>query len=87
MSALQVALPKHLKSFVDDRAAEAGCTSSAFVKQVLENYQRNEELKQLKEMLMTGIRQLDRGEGREMTQADWDRLHARIAKKAKGRKK
>jgi len=87
MSALQIALPKQLKSFVDDRAAEAGCSSSAFVTQVLQDYQKAEELKQLKEMLMVGIRQLQRGEGRPMTKADWNRLHARIAKRGKGRKK
>lgn len=87
MSALQIALPKKLKSFVDDRAAAAGCSSSAFVKQVLEDYQRSEELKRLEQMLLVGIRQLERGEGREMTAADWDRLHARIGKKAKGRKR
>ncbi len=81
MSALQIKLKEPVKSFVETRAAEAGCSPDDFVRRVLEDLEVAMEKRKLNKMLIEGYDQLRQGRGRVMTDADWEVLEKRIGKK------
>jgi len=87
MSALQITLSGPTKSFVEARAAEAGCSPDDLVETILNGFEKMAQKRKLNEMLMAGYRQLRKGLGRVMTDADWQRLEANIDRKFKRAKK
>lgn len=87
MSALRIKLSEPTKSFVEARAAEAGCSPEDFVQVVLQDVEKSWQKRKLNAMLMAGYQQLKQGLGRVMTDEDWRRLEKRIDRKAiKGKK-
>jgi hypothetical protein len=75
-----------LKGFVESRAAAEGFSSAGeYVQSLLQNLRLSWENEQLERQLLIGIDQLDRGEGRTMSDSDWGRLHARIVERENGR--
>lgn len=73
--AITLTLPKPLEEFVAAQAAARGHTDSgAYIEELVRDAQRRSDLDA---KLLAGIESLDRGEGRELTEADWQRMLAR----------
>lgn len=87
MSVLRIKLSEPTKSFVEARAAEAGCSPEDFVQVVLQDVEKSWQKRKFNSMLMAGYQQLKQGLGRVMTDDDWRRLEKRIDRKAKKVKK
>jgi Arc/MetJ-type ribon-helix-helix transcriptional regulator len=79
MTTINVPLPDKLEEFVAARAALDGfCSASDYVLELIRRAQQSSERSKLEARLLTGVQSLDRGEGRPMTPADWNRLRADI---------
>jgi hypothetical protein len=82
MSKLRITLTDGAKHFVEDQAARSECTPDQFVQFLLEDCEKSMQRRKLNDMLLAGYRQLRRGLGRAMTDADWERLERRIDRRA-----
>ena len=91
---LNVSLPEMLKKFVEAEVARRGFgSSSEYVRELIREAVRTRQDEILEEKLLEGMK----GEAREMTDADWRRLHdnaerrhterAKRAKQAEAEKK
>ena len=79
MTTINISLPDNLESFVTTQAAAGGHASvQGFILALLEQARRDEEHGLLEAKLLEGVAELDRGEGRPMTSADWDRLRGQL---------
>jgi hypothetical protein len=74
---LQLNLPPDLEQFVATQARTSGHPNmDAFVVDVLRRLQVAKTKADLEAQLLIGVDQLDRGDGRPMSQADWTSLRA-----------
>jgi Arc/MetJ-type ribon-helix-helix transcriptional regulator len=73
--AITLALPQPLEDFVTRQAAASGYADArAYVEDLIRDAQRRSHLEA---RLLAGVEALDRGEGRELAELDWQRLLAR----------
>jgi len=76
---MTVPLPEALADFVAVQAAAGGYGSASdYSLALLRDAQQANAREALEVKLLAGIQSLDRGEGREMTVADWERMRARV---------
>ena len=77
---ITIQLPTELERFISDRAAAAGhATAADYIVALLQSEATEaEERRALETCLVEGLDELDRGEGRAMTAADWERMRADI---------
>src|ERR1022692_2337801 len=74
---IQLDLPPDLEQFVARQARTEGHPNmDAFVLDVLRRLQVAKTKADLESQLLIGVDQLDRGEGRPMSQADWAKMRA-----------
>jgi len=78
MTTVAVELPDKLAQFVAARMAAQGYASPGEVIVALLEQLHQEEHQELENKLLKGLSSLDRGDGRPMTNQDWDRLRAEI---------
>jgi hypothetical protein len=79
---IRVDLPPDLERFVADEArAQGHLAADDFVIHLLRQAQRAKQQAELEAKLLEGVEALDRGEGRPMTAADWEALHAGLQNK------
>ena len=79
MPTIDINLPTELEKFLAERAAANGFPDTgAYIVDVLQTTRAVEESGSWEAKLREGIEALDRGEGRAMTTADWDRLRTQI---------
>jgi Arc/MetJ-type ribon-helix-helix transcriptional regulator len=82
MTTIKLVLPESLVGFVAAEATAAGHESvSEYVLDLIRQAQQARRRAALESQLLEGVESLDRGEGREMTPADWERLKAEVARK------
>jgi len=75
MSTLTVELPDNLEAFVAAQTAAGGFGSpSLYVQELIRRAQLDLDGDDLETRLLAGVEALDRGEGRELSPADWQRL-------------
>ncbi len=83
MTTLQIDLPEPLDSFVALQAAAEGySTVSEYILALIQQVQQSRERAEREAKLLAGVQALDRGEGKEMTAADWERLKGRFREQA-----
>lgn len=79
MTDLHLRLPESLETFLAAEVALGGYENAGdYVLALLQHAKQAKQRAELETKLLAGIQSLERGDGREMTTADWDRLHARI---------
>jgi hypothetical protein len=79
MTVLKVPLPEPLEAFVATQvAAEGHASAGDYVLSLLSRAQQAKTRAALEAQLLVGVEELERGEGREMTAADWELLRSRI---------
>jgi hypothetical protein len=84
---LHIPITDSLREFVETQASTKGfsCVED-YVQALIQKTQREWQNEHLVSELQVGIDELARGEGRPMTQANWDLLHARIGEQPDGGK-
>jgi len=76
MTSLNISLPKTLKKFVEDQAAEGGySTPSEYVRQFLREDQKRRAEDELEKLLLAGIRS---GNPVEVNDEFWEKQRQRI---------
>ena len=81
MPALKITLTNGARIFVEDQAAQAQCTPDEYVQYLLEDLEKSVQRRKLNDMLLDGYRELRKGHGRILTDADWQRLERRIERR------
>lgn len=75
MTTISVCLPESLENFVATQVVAQGHSSAGeYMLALLRQAQQAKERNALEVKLREGVEALDRGEGREMTSDDWERL-------------
>ena len=87
MPTLKITLTNGAKTFVEDQAAHAECTPDQYVQYLLEDLEKSMQRRKLNDMLLDGYRQLRKGQGRIMTDADWQQLERRIERRSQRARK
>lgn len=83
MATLQLHLPEPLDAFVALQATAAGYPSvSEYILALIREAQLAKEKAELEAKLLAGVQALDRGEGKEWTASDWERMKARFREQA-----
>jgi Arc/MetJ-type ribon-helix-helix transcriptional regulator len=78
MATITVSLPEPLHAFVEAKAAAEGHgDASAYVRALIAEAQQATLRAEVEEKLLAGVDALDRGEGRELTAADWEQLRTK----------
>jgi antitoxin ParD1/3/4 len=86
MATLEISLPEPMKQFVEAQIAAGGFRdASEYVQALIRNAFQAQERAALEAKLLEGIRALDRGEGRVMTDQDWQRLEDRLEEHIRSR--
>jgi antitoxin ParD1/3/4 len=79
MSSLTISLSESMKEFVDSQVSAGGFDSpSAYVRGLIERAQVEKNRAEIDTKLLEGVDALERGEGREMQAADWEKLRALV---------
>jgi Arc/MetJ-type ribon-helix-helix transcriptional regulator len=79
MPTIQVLLPESLEPFVASQVAVEGHSSaSEYLLSLLRQAQQAKAKAELEAKLLAGLEALDRGDGRPMTSADWERLRSGV---------
>ena len=79
MTQIQINLSDSLETFVAAQAAVEGYASAGeYVVALLQKAQQAQRLADFEAKIREGVEELDRGEGRPMTKADWDELRSYI---------
>lgn len=85
MTTLNISLPDDLKRIVDERVSEGGFAShSEYVRSLIRKDQKRMERDRIEAKL---LERLDSGAPVEMTERDFDRIRARLAKHQKNKRK
>ncbi|HMC66466.1 MAG TPA: hypothetical protein VKI65_16140 [Gemmataceae bacterium] len=83
MSTITISLPESMKQFIDAQVTAGGFDSpSDYIAALLREAQVELARAEIDKKLLVGIGALERGEGREMTAADWERLGQRLKAQA-----
>ena len=79
MPTVCVTLPERLHAFVEAQVAKGAYGSvSDYIQGLIAEAEISQARAEIDMALLAGVEALERGEGRELTTADWQRLQARI---------
>jgi antitoxin ParD1/3/4 len=82
MSVLNLSLPDSLAEFVAEQVTAQGYASATdYVLDLVRKAQRVVAERELERLVLPALESLDRGEGKEMTADDWERLRQRLRDK------
>lgn len=85
MDALNVSLPKAMKEYVQERVKTGGYgNTSEYVRDLIRAEQKQRAKSELEALILEGI---NSGPSTDMTRADWERLHKRLEKNERTRKR
>ena len=80
MTTLTISLPETLQVYLQARAnAEAQGDVSAYLQTLITADQKSRYREEVDAKLLVGVESLERREGRELTEADWEKLRQRIS--------
>ena len=83
MTTLNISLPEHLKTFIEDQVASGGySTASEYIRSLLREAQERKTREALESKLLAALGD----EPEEMSREDWDRLRARVRQVAAEKK-
>ncbi len=84
MTSLNISLPESMRKFIEEQVEKGGYgTASEYVRGLVRAAQEKDELRRLEQLVLEG---LESGPGREMTDADWERLR-RVARDRNSKRK
>ncbi len=82
MKVISVSLPHDLEEFVAEQVKAGGhASASDYILHLLREAQREKAEEELEKLVLPALESLERGEGKEMTSADWERLRQRLRDK------
>ena len=84
MSTLNITLPEPLTAFIDAQVAAGKYRdASEYIQSLICKAHEAQEHRAMEAKILAGIESLERGEGREMTAEDWQRLRQEYGQRHK----